>query len=469
MSNIVSGEAIGRLKARLGPRGWTDEPGRMAAKLEEWRGRWRGKSPILLLPSSTEEVAAIVEICGQTSTPITIQGGNTGLVGGQIPQGEVLVCLERMNRVIEVDPFDDALTVQAGVTLAQAHAAAAEADRRFPLVLASEGSCTIGGNIATNAGGAAVLRFGNMRDLVLGLEAVLPDGRVWNGLSRPRKDNTGYDLRHLLCGAEGTLGIVTAARLKLFPKPASRAVAMAGVESVHAALELLTLARQAAGAGLEAFELISDLGLELALRHIPNTRHPLSAPSPWLVLIETTSEDVDGAMAAMERLLEQAVEADLVGDAVIAQSEAQAAAFWALRENQSAAQKAEGQAWKNDISVPISSLPAFVDQGAQAIERFCPGARLPIFGHVGDGNLHYDILPPAGVGDAEHLARRDEAAAMINDLVVSFGGSISAEHGIGVMKTAEAIRFKDPVEISAYRAIRQSLDPKRILNPRVLF
>jgi len=469
MTLAIPAEVIDRLKTLAGPGGWTDDPDRLASRLVEWRGRWSGSTPLMLLPRSTAEVAAIVTFCAGTGTPISVQGGNTGLVGGQIPDGEVLLSLERMDRVLAIDPIDESMTVEAGVTLAAAHEAALSVSRRFPLGLASEGSCTIGGNVSTNAGGTAVLRFGNMRDLVLGLEAVLPDGRIWNGLTRPRKDNTGYDLRQLLCGAEGTLGVVTAARLKLYPLTASRAVAFAGVPSPQAALDLLSEARRESGGTLEGFELMSALGVDLVLRHVPDSRLPLEGRQPWYVLIEVTGAEEGAAMRAMERILTVALESGSVADAVIAQSDAQATAFWAIRENQSAAQRAEGQAWKNDISVPVPAIPAFLERATAALNAFSPGVRFPIFGHVGDGNLHYDILPAEGGDAALHAERRAQSHRIVNDIVAEVGGSISAEHGIGVMKVEDGLRYKDPVEIAAYRSIRASLDPKRILNPRVLF
>ena len=466
---IADAKVLDRLKAIVGRQGWSDDPDRLAPKLIEWRERWNGATPILLLPKTTEEVAAIIAVCAETGTAITPQGGNTGLVGGQIPQGELLLSLDRMNAVLDIDTDDDAITVQAGVTLAAVHQAARAAGRRFPLSLASEGSCTIGGNISTNAGGTAVLRFGTMRDLTLGVEAVLPDGQIVHGLKRLRKDNTGYDLKHLLIGAEGTLGVVTAATLKLFPLPASTAVAMAGVSSAKYALSLLELAKQEAGAGLEAFEMISALGMSLVVRHIPGSRAPLAGNPVWFVLLEITSGEEGAAGRTMERVLATALDAGLIEDAVLAQTEAQAKALWALRENQSAGQKAEGPAWKNDIAVPVSAIPAFLDQAGAALEAFSPGIRFPVFGHVGDGNLHYDVLAPEGGDVKAHMARRDEAAAIVNSLVASLGGSISAEHGVGVMKVAQATLNKDQAELAALRAIRASLDPRRIMNPRVLF
>jgi FAD/FMN-containing dehydrogenase len=469
MTLAVPADVISRLKAVLGEGGWSQDPDRLAPKLVEWRDRWSGTTPLLALPRSTAEVAAIVGVCAESGTAITPQGGNTGLVGGQIPDGEILLSLERMRSVREANVDDDVLIVEAGLTLAEAHEAAANVGRRFPLSLASEGSCTIGGLISTNAGGVAVLRYGTMRQLVLGLEAVLPNGEIWNGLKRLRKDNTGYDLKQLLIGAEGTLGVVTAAALKLFPLLASRAVAMAGVESPGAAVALLARAKDVSGGTVESFELTCALGLELALRHIPGARAPLQSRPPWYVLIEIASGEGGAAEAAMERLLEGAMEAGLVQDAVIAQTETQAKAFWALRENQSAAQKNEGAAWKHDVAVPVSRIAEFIELAGTALEARWPGVRIDAFGHVGDGNIHYDVLSAPGGDPATHNARRDEASHLVHDIVMALEGSISAEHGLGTMKTAEALAYKSPVEVAAQRAVRAALDPKRIMNPRVLF
>jgi FAD/FMN-containing dehydrogenase len=469
MTLAVPADVISRLKAVLGDGGWSQDPDRLAPKLVEWRDRWSGTTPLLVLPRNTAEVAAIVGVCAESGTAITPQGGNTGLVGGQIPDGEILLSLERMRAVREANVDDDVLIVEAGLTLAEAHEAAAKVDRRFPLSLASEGSCTIGGLISTNAGGVAVLRYGTMRQLVLGLEAVLPDGEVWNGLKRLRKDNTGYDLKQLLIGAEGTLGVVTAAALKLFPVLASRSVAIAGVESPGAAVALLARAKQVSGGAVESFELIGALGMELALRHIPGARAPLESRPPWYVLIEIASGEPGAAEGAMERLLEAAMEDGLALDAAIAQTETQAKAFWALRENQSAAQKSEGAAWKHDVAVPVSRIAEFLELAGHALEARWPGVRIDAFGHVGDGNIHYDVLSAPGGDPAIHNARRDEAAHLVHDIVMSLEGSISAEHGLGTMKTAQALAYKSPVEIAAQRAVRAAIDPKRIMNPRVLF
>ena len=469
MTLAVPADVISRLKAVLGEGGWSQDPDRLAPKLVEWRDRWSGTTPLLALPRSAEQVAAIVGICAESGTAITPQGGNTGLVGGQIPDGEILLSLERMRAVREANIDDDVLVVEAGLTLAEAHDVAANVGRRFPLSLASEGSCTIGGLISTNAGGVAVLRYGTMRQLVLGLEAVLPNGEVWNGLKRLRKDNTGYDLKQLLIGAEGTLGVVTAAALKLFPVLASRAVAIAGVESPGAAVALLARAKDVSGGAVESFELIGALGMDLALRHIPGARPPLESRPPWYVLIEIASGEPGAAESAMERLLERAMADELVSDAAIAQTETQAKAFWALRENQSAAQKSEGAAWKHDVAVPVSRIAEFLELAGTALEARWPGVRIDAFGHVGDGNIHYDVLSAAGGDPAVHNARRDEASHLVHDIVMRLEGSISAEHGLGTMKTAEALAYKSPVEVAAQRAVRAALDPKRIMNPRVLF
>jgi FAD/FMN-containing dehydrogenase len=469
MHQPVSPDTIERLKQALGEGGWSQDAARLAPKLVEWRDRWSGRTPFLALPRTTAEVALVVALCAETGTAITPQGGNTGLVGGQIPDGEILLSTERLARIRDIDTLDDVIEVEAGVTLAAVHEACLAVGRRFPLSLASEGSATVGGLISTNAGGTAVLRYGTMRALVLGLEAVLPDGAIWNGLKRLRKDNTGYDLKQLLIGAEGTLGVVTAASLKLFPVPASTAVALVGVASPADAVSLLRRAKDATGGAVEAFELISRLGVDLACRHLPGVRDPLSARPPWCVLIEIAAGAPGEAEAALERLLAGALEEGLIRDAALAQNETQARAFWALREGQSAAQKPEGPAWKHDVSVPVSRIAAFIETATRSLAERFPGVRVDAFGHVGDGNIHFDVLGAPGADPSAHIAARDAGARLVHDLVVSLGGSISAEHGLGTMKTAEAAGYKQPEEVAALRAIRSALDPRRIMNPRVLF
>ena len=461
--------ALDALKAAVGPQGWSDDAERIAPHLTEWRGAWRGETPLMVTPGSTAEVAAAVKVCAAHGIAITPQGGNTGLVGGQIPQGEVLLSLKRMRAVRAVSPLEDVMVLEAGLTLLEAQEVAAAAGRLFPLSLAAEGTATVGGVISTNAGGTAVLRYGVARDLVLGLEAVLADGSVFHGLKRLRKDNTGYDLKQLLIGAEGTLGIVTAAALKLFPVMRSRATAIVGLETVEAALELLAVAKAETGGGVEAFELMGRQGLDLVLAHIPDTREPMETRAPWSVLIELVSGEPEAAERSMQRLLEAAFEGGLVVDAAVAQSEGQAAQFWRLREDMSAAQKAAGGGWKHDVSLPLTEVAGFIEETDAALKAAHPGVRLVTFGHLGDGNLHYNVVPPVDADPAAFAARRDEGARIVHDRVAAREGSISAEHGLGVLKTDEALRYKDPAQVAVMRAVRQALDPQRIMNPRVLF
>ena len=465
--------AIAALKTLVGPDVWSDDPARLAPKLREWRDRWRGSTPLLLLPRTVQEVSAIVRHCAEHRVAITPQGGNTGLVGGQIPSGEVLLSTERLRAIREVAPLDDVIVAEAGVPLARVQDAARDAGRLFPLSLASEGSATLGGLISTNAGGTAVLRYGTMRDLVLGIEAVLPDGSVFSGLKRLRKDNTGYDLKQLLIGAEGTLGVVTAAALKLFPILSSRATAIVGLASPEAAILLLARAKAESGGAVEAFELISRRGVELAIRNIPDMRDPLEQPYPWIALVEIASSEGGHAEAAIERLLSSTLEDGTIADAALAQNGTQAKAFWRLREEQSAAQKPEGVTWKHDVSVPVSAVPAFLTRATATAEAMAPGCRVIAFGHVGDGNIHYDVLQPPETGDgrvgAAHAEMRDEGSRRIHDIVHELGGSISAEHGLGTMKSTEALRYKEPSAVDLMRKVRAAFDPHRIMNPRVLF
>ena len=461
--------AIESLKSAVGPGGWTDDPTAIAPWLTEWRNRWHGHTPLMLTPRSTAEVAAAVRVCADHRIAIVPQGGDTGLVGGQIPFGEVLLSTRKMRAVRDVTPLDDAMTVEAGVTLLEAQQAAAAADRLFPLSLAAEGTATIGGVISTNAGGTAVIRYGVMRDLVLGIQAVMPNGEVFNGLKRLRKDNTGYDLKQLLIGAEGTLGIVTAATLKLFPVMRSRATAMVGLENAHAAIQLLARAKAETGGGVEAFELMKRIGMEFVLRNIPDSREPLDSVPAWYVLIELVSGEPGAAEAGMERLLTHAFETGLITDAAIAQNDGQRAAFWKVREEQSAAQKPEGGGWKHDVSVPVSRIADFLDEATAAVEKFEPGARVSAFGHVGDGNMHYDVLCRSGADLQAFLGRWAQGSEIVHDIVARYDGSISAEHGLGRLKTDEARRYKSPLEIATMQAVRAAIDPHRIMNPAVLF
>ncbi|MET3663802.1 FAD-binding oxidoreductase [Caulobacter sp. 1776] len=469
MTKPVPADVVSRLKAVLGEGGWSQDPDVIGPKLVEWRGRWRGDTPLLVTPRTTAEVAAVVGICAAEGVAITPQGGNTGLVAGQIPHGEILLTTEKLKAIRDVDPIDDAMVLEAGVTLYEAHQQAARVGRRFTVGVASEGSCTIGGLISTNAGGTAVLRYGMMREQVLGIEAVLPNGEIWNGLKRLRKDNTGYDLKQLLIGAEGTLGVVTAASLKLHALLASRAVAIVGLASPADAIQLLARAKDETGGAVEAFELMGRLGFELTVRNVPGLRDPLPEVHPWYVLIEVASGEPGAAETALERLLTGALESGLIADAAVAQTETQMKAFWRIREGHSAGQKPEGAVWKHDVSVPVSKIPVFIARANAAIEKAFPGTRIIAFGHVGDGNVHYDVLKATGGDDDAHDALREAGARIVHDITSDLSGSISAEHGLGTMKTLEALTYKDPIEVAALRAIRGALDPKRIMNPRVLF
>ena len=474
MPNPPTDTLLADLEALLGPRGFTRAAEDMAPWLTDWRGRYHGAAPALLSPASTEEVAAIVARCAPAGVALVPQGGNSSMVGGATPLpggGALLLSLRRMNRIRAASAEDDALTAEAGVILAHVHEAAAAIGRRFPLTLGAKGSATIGGLVSTNAGGTQVLRFGPMRSLVLGLEAVLPDGSIFSSLAPLRKDNRGYDLKQLLIGAEGTLGVVTAATLRLVPAVGSRAVAWIGVESPRAALALLRRLEARLGAAVESFELVPANALALVLRHVPGTRAPLGAAHPWNVLIESVAAvGAPDAAGPLEAALAESIEAGAAADAALAASEAQAEAFWKLRDSISEAERAEGPALKHDISVPVSAMPEFCVEAARAVEARYPGARAIAFGHLGDGNVHFNVQPPPGPDAAVWLARRgEEASGFVYDLVVAAGGSISAEHGIGQMKAKTLARTDPPARLAALRAIKAALDPKGLMNPGKLF
>lgn len=465
MTRLPSNDVLNRLKAAAGAGGWSDDAREIAPHLVEWRERYRGATPLMLKPASVEAVSAIVRICAETRTAIVPQGGNTGLVGGQIPSTEgdqILLSLTRLNRTRAVDAAANTMTVEAGAILANVQREAEAHERLFPLSLASEGSATIGGLVSTNAGGTGVLAYGNMRELVLGLEAVLPNGEIWNGLSGLRKDNTGYDLKQLFIGAEGTLGVVTAATLKLFPKPVAIETAIAAIADVQSAVALLNFAL---GRGaITAFELMPRLGLEFVFKHISGTRDPLERAYPWYVLIDVSLRSEAEAGAA-QNLLGDAASAGLIADGVVAQSLAQRAAFWKLRDSLSEAQKPEGGSIKHDVSVPISSIPRFIDEASRAVTSAVPGARPVPFGHIGDGNIHFNISQPLGCDKAEFLARWEAVNRIVHDIVHANGGSISAEHGIGQAKVDEITRYKSPAALETMRAIKRALDPLNIMNP----
>jgi FAD/FMN-containing dehydrogenase len=441
----------------------------MAPFLTDWRRQWTGAALAVVQPATTEEVAQVVGWCARTRTPIVPQGGNTGLSGGATPDPSghaIVLSLTRLNKVRAVDTLNNTVTAEAGVVLQTLQEAARSAGRLFPLSLAAEGSCTIGGNLATNAGGTGVLRYGNARELCLGLEVVTAGGEIWDGLRGLRKDNTGLDLRDLYIGSEGVLGVITAAVLKLFPEPKGVGVAFIAVETVPDALALLELAQTRLGGALTGFEMISDLCLRLVERHFEGARTPLSARARWYVLAEVSDLiSAAGATTAMEGFLEPALETGLAADAVIAASIAQAKALWALRENVSEAQGLEGKGIKHDIAVPISRIAAFVDEASAALEQRFPTARLGAFGHLGDGNLHFNVLPPEGDSGTALVARTADVNDTVHSIVARHGGSISAEHGLGVLRRDEAARYKSPVELALMRSVKAALDPHGLMNP----
>ena len=445
----------------------------MAPYLTDWRGRYTGSALCVVRPGSTEEVAEVVARCAEAGVAIVPQGGNTGLVGGATPlpsgseeRGQVLMSLGRLNRIRAVDLDNNTITVEAGCILQQVQRAAFDAGRLFPLSLAAEGSATIGGNLSTNAGGVQVLRYGNMRELTLGLEVVLADGRVWNGLRGLRKDNTGYDLKHLFIGAEGTLGLITAAVLKLFPSPRATAVAWVALADPAAAVALLRRLREQCGERVSAFEIVGRPALELVLEHIPDARDPLPEPHAWQVLVELSDAlagfDLD---AALESVLDAEIEAGRVQDVVMAKSGTQAAALWRLRENISEAQKIEGISIKHDIAVPVSAIAEFIKRADDALTSRFPGVRIVCFGHIGDGNLHYNQSKPAALANADFIEQSGAVNRIVHDLVHELSGSISAEHGLGQLKRLEIRRYKSEVELDQMRRVKRALDPSDLLNP----
>ncbi|MBL4598362.1 MAG: FAD-binding oxidoreductase [Rhizobiaceae bacterium] len=446
-----------------------DESGDQTHYTHENRDIYIGKTPLVLRPANTAEVAAIVKLAHDTCTKIVPQGGHTGHVAGGVPNDtndEIVITLGRMNKVRDLDLAGDTMTLEAGFILENAQKLADENDRLFPLSIGSKGSCQIGGNISTNAGGTAVLAYGNTREMVLGLEVVLPNGDVWNGLRRLKKDNTGYNLKGLFVGAEGTLGIVTAAVLKLFPKPKSRDVAFIGLDSPQKALDLFQVAKAGAGSSLTGFEIMPRIGLDFVLRNMPDTRDPMAEEHSWYALMEISSNRPDGdAGAIMHDILGEAFESGVVNDAAIAQSITQQDEFWAIRELLAPAQKPEGGSIKHDISVPVHSVPKFFDDAETIILRELPDARICGFGHMGDGNIHYNISVPLGGDSKEFLSNRLRINGLIHELVLSLNGSISAEHGIGKMKKKMMAETKDPVELNLMKALKQAVDPQGIMNP----
>jgi FAD/FMN-containing dehydrogenase len=461
--------ALDRLRSIVGSAHVLCDAADVAPYLVDWRRRYSGRALAVVLPHDAEQVAQLVAWCAQTRTPLVPQGGNTGLVGGATPDESgraVLVSLKRMDRIRAVDPENNTLTAEAGCVLRDVQDMARQHDRLFPLSLAAEGSATIGGNLSTNAGGVQVLRYGNARELCLGVEVVLSSGEIWNGLRGLRKDNTGYDLRDIFIGAEGTLGIITAACLKIFPLPRSQVTALLALPGLPEALALLGSAQARCGPTLTAFECFSDFCLTLVERHFSGARSPFSARHPQYVLLELSDHETEGhALALAESVIAAALESGHVRDAVVAQSLAQARALWALRELISEAQTREGRNIKHDIAVPISSIARFVAGTDALLQQRFPAVRMVTFGHLGDGNLHYNVSPPSGMPEADFIARQADIYATVHDQVHAFGGSISAEHGIGQLKRAENARYKSEVELRLMRAVKQALDPLGIMNP----
>ena len=465
----VAGAHLAALAAIVGDAHVLSSEADQARYLTDWRRRYVGRALAVVRPADVSEVARVLRWCGERSIAIVPQGGNTGLVGGATPDdsgAQIVLSTERMTSIRAIDPGNDTITVDAGCTLAAVQAAAHAAERLFPLSLASEGSCTVGGNLSTNAGGTGVLRYGNARDLCLGVEAVLPNGDVVSRLPGLRKDNTGYRWSDLLIGAEGTLGVITGATLKLYPMPRARWTAWAAVASAHDALRLLSIAQRRCGPVLTAFELISDFAQALVEKHVPSARAPFATRHPQAVLLEVSDHESEAhARVLLEALLEEAIGDGIVADAVVAEDLARTKALWALRENISEAQAAEGKNVKHDISVPISRIAAFVEATDAALLAAHPGVRMVTFGHLGDGNLHYNVSPPIGMDEEAFLALQPAINRVVHDAVIAAGGSISAEHGIGQLKRDELAHYKSSAEMTMMRAIKQALDPRGIMNP----
>jgi FAD/FMN-containing dehydrogenase len=464
----MSASVIEALAGIVGAKNVITDADAMVPYLKEPRGLFNGKAQAVVRPGSVAEVSAVMKWASETGATVVPQGGNTGMVGGQVPVGEgreIILSLQRLDKIRSVDAAGDTMTVEAGVILQKAQEAAEAAGRLFPLSLASEGSCTVGGNLSSNAGGTAVIAYGNARELCLGLEVVLADGRVWNGLRQLRKDNTGYDLKNLFIGSEGTLGIITAAVLKLFPLPAARATAFLAVPDPEAALALLNKAKASAGGTLTTFEIMPRIGLDFVVRHASGARDPLSEPSPWYVLMEVSAQAEVGLTDAVEAFLGEALEEGLVTDAVLAGSLGQRADLWKLREMLSEVQTHEGGSIKHDVSVPIQATPEFLKRAIAEVEEMVPGCRPVPFGHLGDGNIHFNVSQPVGADKAAYLAGWGAMNEAVHAIVTELKGSISAEHGIGRLKRSLLPGVKDPVELDLMRTVKAALDPKGVLNP----
>jgi len=454
------------IRSLVGPKGVVEEQVDRERYFIEPRGLWHGNSDLIVRPATTEEVSKVVAICHDHGLPIVPIGGNTGLVGGGVARSGILLSTERVNRIRELDATNFTMTCEAGCILADIQAAATEAGRLFPLSLAAEGSCQIGGNLSTNAGGIQVLRYGNARELVLGLEVVLPDGRIWDGLRALRKDNTGYDLKHLFIGAEGTLGIITAAVLKLFPLPRQRQTALLALPSPQAALDLFDSCGVEAGDALSAFEIMNAFSFEITVKNVEKVRNPFDSPYPWYVLLEMTNPRETGTLRqTLESLLEKSFEDGTVMDGVLAESGAQADDLWRIRESIPEAQFPEGASIKNDVSVPVSKAAEFIERAIDAATKLIPGIRPVAFGHVGDGNIHFNLSQPVGMDEDAFLARWHDVTGTVNDIVADLHGSFSAEHGIGMLKRDDLARYRPAVEVELMAALKKTIDPANIMNP----
>jgi D-lactate dehydrogenase (cytochrome) len=462
----VSSALLPRFAQIVGERYAITDPAMQEPYLKEMRDLYSGTTPMVLRPGSVAEVSAVLKLANETKTAIVPQGGNTGLVGGQIPHhGEIILSLNRMDKIREVDATSNTITAEAGVSLGRVREAAANVDRLYPLLLPSEGTCTVGGNLSTNAGGTTAVSWGVARQQALGLEVVLADGRVLNNLNKLKKDNTGYDLKNLFIGAEGTLGIITAATLRMIPRPRSVETAFVGVASPDAALELLGIASERSGGNITSFELMVRLGIDAVLKHDSGARDPLSEKHPWYVLVELSAQQREGLRDTMEAILSEGVERGLVADAAIAENLDQTKAFWRIREMFGEVQRQVGGSIKHDISVPVANVPAFIREADAAVIKLIPGARPLPFGHLGDGNIHYNVAQPVEADKAAFLGRWHDVNKVVFDVVLKYGGSISAEHGIGIMKRDLLPTIKDPVAMELMRTLKRTLDPNGILNP----
>jgi len=454
MSDIVGANGIIYEKADMGP------------YLHDERGLEKGDADLVIRPDNVEDISSIVKICNAKRIPIVPVGGRTGLVGGTIAKGGVVLATDRLNSIVDVDPLNKTIIAEAGCVLANLQLAAAEKNCLFPLSLGAEGSCCIGGNLSTNAGGVNVLKYGNMRDLVLGIEVILPNGEVWNGLNTLRKDNTGYDLKQLFIGAEGTLGIITKAALKLFPAPKISIAVLAALPKLDCILDLFDQIRELCGDRLTAFELIPRIGIKLGETHIPGVKDPFAKPYPFYALIELTSAHAqENLRNQIEGILEKAFENNIISNAVFAESDAQRKELWKIREEIPAAQSREGASIKHDISVPISSTVSFILEATKRVSKLIPDIRPCPFGHIGDGNIHYNLTQPIGMKKDAFIANSPEINRIIHDLVVQMNGSISAEHGIGSYKREELAYYASPTKLSLIKTIKQAIDPKNIMNP----